>query len=186
MTIALTLLAATAVASARPACTQPPPGAASSPVPLSVMRSVPPPAIAARLLAEHNRARAAVGVPPLIWDQRLAISAAAWAPELSRLGRLVHSPRGARVCQRENLLQALPGRSPEQMVQVWVAERRNFVPGIFPNVSRTGNWADIAHYSQIVWRQTTSVGCAIFSDRRFDWLVCRYSPPGNIDGRRVP
>ena len=184
MTILLSLLAAT-VASARPACTLPP-VVASPPLPLSVMRSVPPPAIAARLLAEHNRARAAAGVPPLIWDNRLAISAAVWAPELSRLGRLVHSPRASRICQRENLVQAVPGQSPEQMVQQWLAERRNFVPGIFPNVSRTGSWSDVAHYSQIVWRQTTSVGCAIFSDRRFDWLVCRYSPPGNIDGRRVP
>lgn len=185
----LSLLVAAAVAAAapaRPACTLPPRAASSPAIPLSVLRAVPPPAIAARLLAEHNRARAAVGVPPLQWDDRLALSAAAWGPELSRLGTLVHSPRAARVCQRENLLRGLPGQSPEQMVQVWLSEGRNFVPGVFPAVSRTGNWNDISHYSQIIWRQTTKVGCAIFPDPRFNWLICRYSPPGNIDGRRVP
>jgi hypothetical protein len=61
-----------------------------------------------------------------------------------------------------------------------------FVPGVFPAVSRTGNWIDVAHYTQIVWPTTTRVGCAIYSSRSWDFLICRYSPSGNIDGRRVP
>ncbi|WP_197707084.1 CAP domain-containing protein [Calothrix sp. NIES-3974] len=25
----------------------------------------------------------------------------------------------------------------------------------------TGNWVDVGHYTQIIWRNTTEVGCAI-------------------------
>ena len=68
---------------------------------------------------------------------------------------------------------------------MWSAERRNFVPGVFPNVSRTGNWFHVSHYSQIIWPTTARVGCGL-SGGRFDVLVCRYSPAGNIDRQRVP
>jgi len=76
--------------------------------------------------------------------------------------------------------------SPEQMVAGWLSERNDFRPGVFPAVSRSGNWFKVGHYSQILWPTTTRVGCAIQSSRAWDFLVCRYSPPGNIDGRRVP
>ncbi|MDQ4087391.1 MAG: CAP domain-containing protein, partial [Pseudomonadota bacterium] len=36
--------------------------------------------ISERILALHNRERAAVGAPPLSWDPALAASAAAYAP----------------------------------------------------------------------------------------------------------
>lgn len=137
------------------------------------------------ILDEHNKARAEVGSPPLQWDPALAAGAAAYAQQLTTLGR-VHAPREGRKDIRENLLQSLRGqRSPREMVGVWIAERRNFVPGIFPNVSRTGNWADVGHWTQMVWPTTTRLGCAIHSDLRFDWTVCRYSPPGNRDGSPI-
>lgn len=144
-------------------------------------------AIASRLLAAHNRERALAGVPPLTWDPILAASAAAYGPTLANLGRLQHSPRTARPTQSENLWMGPRGHySPEQMVGSWAAERGDFRPGIFPNVSRTGNWLDVSHYTQMIWRTTTHVGCAVHSDRRWDFLVCRYSPKGNRDGQRVP
>lgn len=75
--------------------------------------------------------------------------------------------------------------SPEQMVGNWIAERAYYRPGApFPNVSRTGNWTDVAHYTQVVWSGTTHVGCAIYPSANWDYLICRYSPPGNIDGAR--
>jgi hypothetical protein len=71
------------------------------------------------------------------------------------------------------------------MVGNWASERRYFVPGTFPNNSRSGNWEDIGHYTQMIWPTTTHVGCALASNATTDYLVCRYSPAGNVDGRVV-
>ena len=144
--------------------------------------------VARTLLAAHNRERAAIGAPPLQWDPRLAESAAAYGPQLAALGRLVHSPRAGRPGQRENLaMDHSAFTSPERLIGTWTAEKERFVPGLFPGVSRTGHWKDVAHYTQMVWKTTTHVGCAIHTDgRQWSYLICRYSPPGNIDGRRCP
>jgi len=140
-----------------------------------------------RLLIAHNQARAEVGAPPLQWDPYLAQSAASYGPALASLGRLVHSPRTGREEQRENLWMGPRGHyRPEEMVSAWVDERRLFEPGTFPNVSRTGRWKDVAHYTQMIWKSTTRVGCAIHQSGQWDYLICRYSPPGNADGRPVP
>ncbi len=71
------------------------------------------------------------------------------------------------------------------MAGLWSSEARNFVPGVFPNVSRTGNWFDVSHYTQVIWPTTTRVGCALASNGRNDYVVCRFSPAGNIDGKSV-
>src|SRR4051812_25827447 len=41
----------------------------------------------ARLLAAHDRVRAAAGAPPLTWDPGLAEAAASYGPALERLGQ---------------------------------------------------------------------------------------------------
>jgi Cysteine-rich secretory protein family len=141
--------------------------------------------LAYRLLAAQNRERAAVGHAPLVWDAALAASAATYGPTLARLRHLVHSPRASRPGQRENLAMAYHGTlSPEQLVGMWSAEKRYLRPGIFPAVSSSGNWVDVAHYTQMVWPTTTHVGCALYQ-ADWDYLICRYSPPGNIDGKPV-
>ncbi len=146
-----------------------------------------PMSAAARLLAVHNKERARVNAPPLRWDPHLAASAASYGPVLARMGRLQHSPRASRPGQRENLWMGPRGTySPEQMVGGWIAERALFRPGVFPHVSRTGNWSDVAHYTQMIWKGTTRVGCAIQPAGRVEYLICRYSPPGNVDGKYLP
>ena len=143
--------------------------------------------IANRLLAAHNGERAKVGVPPLQWDANLAVAAASYGPALASLGRLQHSPRANRPGQRENLWRGTRGAfSPEQMVANWVEEKAYFQAGLFPYVSSTGNWSDVAHYTQIIWRSTTRVGCATHASGNTEYLICRYSPPGNTDGKPVP
>lgn len=140
-----------------------------------------------RILAAHNRERAIVGAPPLTWDASLAAHAASYGPVLARLHMLVHSTRAGRPGERENLAMAWHGTmSPEQLVGMWSAEKRQLEPGseLFPGISRTGRWEDIAHYTQMVWPTTTRVGCAIYS-ADWDYLICRYSPPGNIDGKPI-
>ena len=145
-------------------------------------------AASVRLLAAHNAERSRVGVPPLMWDTALAAQATAYAAQLARLGILRHSDRRARGgSQGENLWMGSRGAySPEQMVAGWASERRMFRAGKFPAVSRADNWADVAHYTQMIWRGSQRLGCGIASSSRYDVLVCRYSPAGNIDGRPVP
>ena len=141
-----------------------------------------------RVLAVHNRHRAAAGVPRLTWDRRLAAEAARYGPALGALGgRLAHSPRAGRRGQGENLWMGTAGVfAVEAMVGSWADERRYFRPGIFPAVSTTRNWADVGHYTQMIWRGTTHLGCALHRSRRWDYLICRYAPSGNVDGRPVP
>ena len=151
------------------------------------MSNIPRNDLALRILALHNAARAEVGAPPMQWDPSLAASASAYGPALASVGRLVHSPRETRPGQRENLAMAWTDTaSPEQLVGVWTDEKRLFYPGAFPNVTRTGNWSDVAHYTQMIWKGTTHVGCATYDARGWTYLICRYSPPGNIDGKPVP
>ena len=140
-----------------------------------------------QILAAHNAWRAQAGVGPLVWDNALGTAAAEWAQRLAFTGVFQHSDRHARRGIGENLWYGTHNAySLESMVSVWAAEKRNFVPGIFPNVSRTGNWMDVAHYTQLIWPATRRVGCALASNGRTDYLVCRYETAGNIDGRRVP
>jgi hypothetical protein len=144
---------------------------------------VPLDPVAAKILAAHNRERALVGVPPLQWDPALASGAASYGPALAASGTLQHSPKASRPGQRENLWRGTRGAySLDQMMASWSAEKRYFRPGIFPNVSTTGNWLDISHYSTMIWPTTTRLGCALYSSATWDYLICRYSPPGNIDG----
>ena len=141
--------------------------------------------LSAALLAAHNHERVLVGHRPLEWDPDLAASAAAYGPVLAALGRLEHSPRESRPGQRENLAMATRGSmTPEQLVGLWAREKLLLQPGLFPAVSRTGQWKDVAHYTQMVWPTTTRVGCAVHV-AAMDYLICRYSPPGNIDGKAV-
>src|SRR5437763_4401340 len=116
--------------------------------------------IAARILATHNEQRAAVGAPPLQWDATLAAHAASYGPVLASIRRLVHSPRAGRPGERENLAMAWHGTlSPEQLVDMWTREKRLLEPGLFPAVSRTGEWEDVAHYTQMVWPKIGRASC---------------------------
>jgi hypothetical protein len=139
------------------------------------------------LLALHNRERASIGAPPLAWDPALARAAAAYGPALARLGKLAHSEPATRPGQGENLWMGTRGAyALEEMAGGWAGEKSLFSPGTFPGVSRSGNWSDVGHYTQMIWKGTSRVGCALHTSRDWDFLVCRYSPPGNVVGQRVP
>jgi len=142
---------------------------------------------AARMLAAHNRERAAIGVPALGWDAKLAADAAEWAAHLSARNRLAHAPdEGAAAQEGENLWAGTANRfGLEAMVQLWIDEKRDFKPGTFPNNSRSGDIEAVGHYTQLVWRATTKVGCALAHGRQLDVLVCRYANPGNVMGDRA-
>lgn len=140
-----------------------------------------------RILAAQNREREKMAVPPLQWDEKLAAGAADWAHHLSATGRFEHSPDTNDVDpEGENIWGGTPGYYlPENMVGLWVAEKKNFKPGIFPANSRSGQVEDVSHYTQLVWRRTTHVGCALSAAGAEEILVCRYSSSGNVIGQHV-
>ena len=139
-----------------------------------------------RILAAHNSERARARVPALVWDDALGRAAASYATEMAMTGRFAHSDRAARPGTGENLWMGTHGAfSIEAMVGGWASEKRFFHAGTFPNVSRTGDWSDVGHYTQMIWPTTQRVGCALASTGRVDYLVCRYAYKGNVDGRIV-
>ena len=140
-----------------------------------------------RLLAAHNRERAAIGVPALRWDSSLAEDAAAWGRELAASGAFEHEETDpdAEDPEGENLWGGTKGAyTPEEMVGLWVEEKKNFRPAPIPSVSRTGDFEDVGHYTQLVWRDTDRVGCALASGAQEEVLVCRYRTAGNVEGER--
>ncbi len=139
---------------------------------------------AERLLVAHNVERDRQGVTRLKWSGRLAAQAQAWASTLARSNRFEHAADSSGA--GENLWMGTAGHySPEDMIEGFVSERRHFRPGRFPDVSSTGNWADIGHYTQLIWPATQEVGCAVSRGSDSDILVCRYYPAGNMMGEEV-
>lgn len=135
-----------------------------------------------RILAAHNRERAALGVPQLRWNPALAASARSWADYLGRTGAFRHDLQED---EGENLWAGTRGHySAEAMVGAWVEEKKHFRPGAFPHNSSTGQVGDVGHYTQVAWRRTHEVGCALAKSAQEDVLVCRYAQAGNIIGER--
>ncbi|MGN6268330.1 MAG: CAP domain-containing protein [Sphingomonas sp.] len=146
-----------------------------------------PAALQRILLDRQNAARRAVGVPPLVWNEALAADARAYAGQMARTGRFAHAdqPQGPGR-EGENLWTGTrDAYSYREMVDAWVAEKRWFKNGVTPDFSTTGHYEDVAHYTQIIWRDSKAVGCALASNRSDDYLVCRYSPPGNVVGQKA-
>lgn len=137
-------------------------------------------------LQEHNSARAEFGSAPLRWNPALAREAQGWARHLAARNQLRHSQRSERGGAGENLWMGTRGYfKPTQMIASFVEERAHFVPGRFPEVSRTGVWEDVGHYTQIVWPETRELGCALAAGAQYDVLVCRYWPAGNRIGDTI-
>lgn len=150
-------------------------------------RPASPPSLAernARLLALHNQVRANVDAPALVWDANLAEGAARWAAQLGDSGMLEHS--GVEDLGENLWTGTADYYSIDAMVRAWADEQRDFRPGRFPNISRSGDWSAVGHYTQMIWRDTRSVGCGLYHGRQWDVLVCRYAPAGNVMGEPVP
>lgn len=134
--------------------------------------------MAYQFLAPQNAARASLGLPPLAWDERVA-SYARWYAQ-SRRGdcALVHSsgPYG------ENLFWGSgTGWAPAQAVAAWVSERPRY-----DYWSNSCSGGMCGHYTQIMWRSTRRVGCAMVTcyNGRGTFITCNYDPPGNYVGVR--
>lgn len=142
----------------------------------------------AEVLETHNEVRAsavptpAPALPPLVWADDLAASAQAYADQCvfahdSELGFLgenlfVNAPAGSQT-----------GRS---VVLGWASEASDY------DYNSNSCSGVCGHYTQIVWRDTTELGCGVatcngiqnFTNGEGELWVCRYRAPGNFIGER--
>ncbi len=151
-----------------------------APLPVEEMESI--------WLTEHNIARHQTGGKPLIWDQSLADDARKWAMYLAATSQFEHAQQAEGLSvQGENLwMGTARSYTPKQMVGSWIKERTQYKSGRFPAISRTGNWIDVGHYTQLIWPETKKVGCALARNAEDEFLVCRYWPAGNVIGDILP
>lgn len=138
------------------------------------------------LLDTHNGERKVFGSDALKWSPKLAGEAQKWADDLAKRDVMEHASFEKRRGAGENIWVGTRGRyTTKQMIDAFIAEKADFKPGEFPKVTKSGNWANVGHYTQLVWPETKEVGCAIAENRMDEFLVCRYFPAGNIRGVKL-
>lgn len=138
----------------------------------------------ARSMVEaHNAVRTQVGVGPVIWDATAADFAQRYVSTLAGTCDLRHSAGSG---YGENLAAWTGDAPPTQAVAQWAEEKSSYRGGGGP--FRNSDMV-AGHYTQVVWRATTHVGCGRTSCSKdgFTWtlLSCNYSPPGNMLGART-
>jgi uncharacterized protein YkwD len=131
--------------------------------------------IAQRFVDAHDRVRAQHCAAPLTWSPKLAAVAQKWADSLRDQGcKFGHS--GGQY--GENLAAGTEGvLDPEATVKMWYDEIAKYK---FPD---GGFSMDTGHFTQVVWRGTTQVGCGHSSCNGNDIWVCNYDPAGNWEGQ---
>ena len=140
------------------------------------------------IIAAQNRYRAEVNVVPLNWSENLS----AQAQKCANYNAANFLPSGRQKHCRtpgfgQNIAMATSSLhlNLTQMVNAWGNEKRNFLNGAYPSVSATGSPDAVSHYTQMIWQDTSEVGCAKANASGYDILVCDYSPQGNINGTAV-
>lgn len=131
----------------------------------------------AEILSAHNKYRTELNISGLTWSNELAESAQQWADSLAGTNSFSHSDTN----NGENIWQGTANSFTQtQMVDGWGSEKQYFKYGTFPDVSTTGKSSDVGHYTQVIWRNTTEVGCGLATGSNGkDVFVCQYNPSGN-------
>ncbi|BFZ54170.1 sterol-binding protein [Savitreella phatthalungensis] len=168
---ATTTLATTTAPATTPAATTP---ASTAPASLkdASFPYVDQQAFVSQMLDYHNQYRARHGAPALTWSTTLAQQALQWANGKS-WSHTPNNPNG------ENLATGTY-TNPAKYVFMWYDEVRMY------DYSKPGFTHDTGHFTQLVWKSTSQVGCAMTNTATTDmptypyYLVCEYSGPGNI------
>jgi pathogenesis-related protein 1 len=129
-------------------------------------------------LSVVNKARADVGVPPLVWDESIAAHARSWARVRVADCELIHSNSR----YGENLAKGSdPRYSLSDAARLWLDEKSNYD---LPSHACV-NGRECLHYTQLVWRTSTRVGAArARCGNGWTYVVAHFDPPGNWLGRR--
>lgn len=143
----------------------------------------------AEFLRIHNAARKEVGVAPLAWSDDLAQSAQEWADQLAKTGKLEPQPEAK---HGENLGMGTGNYTPATAANAWLAEKAQYDPkvtapkGTGKRASNRGEKAaKVAHYTQMVWGKSTTVGYGIAKTADGQTIVvAHYSPRGNLPGEK--
>ncbi|MDD4964346.1 MAG: CAP domain-containing protein [Gallionella sp.] len=138
------------------------------------------------IVSAHNNWRNQVGVAGLSYSPALAVSAQMWAIHLKNTNQC--NMRHSSGKYGENLYWAsawsngvIQNVTPKQVVDSWAGEKVNFNEA--NNTCAEGKVC--GHYTQVVWKKTTSVGCAVaVCDSNHQVWVCQYEPAGNWVGQR--
>ncbi|RJE74223.1 pathogenesis-related family 1 protein [Reichenbachiella sp. MSK19-1] len=130
------------------------------------------------ILERHNFWRADVGVGEIKYSEELAEVANKWAIELKKQDCAFKHSRNS---FGENLFKGTVGYyTAGDAIDAWGNEKANY------NYSKNTCDANkvCGHYTQIVWKNTTEVGCAkVICNGNVTW-VCNYNPPGNFVGEK--
>jgi uncharacterized protein YkwD len=147
--------------------------------------------LAQTAVAAHNDVRAhaspapSPALPQMQWSAEVASVAQQWA------NHCVYAHNQGRGDLGENIAASSPGywSSIAGVVQAWASEAAAYDYG--SNTCAQG--AVCGHYTQLVWRSTTLIGCAYArctanspfpGSPTWDYWVCDYSPPGNWLGEK--
>ncbi len=146
----------------------------------------------AAMVSAHNKWRTDVGVKQkLSYSPALAASSQVWANQLKQSNhcKMKHSEPDGRYGENLYWASALKwsdGRnelqkiSPQHVVDSWGSEKADY--SYKSNRCTPGKMC--GHYTQVVWRTTQKVGCAmaVCKDTQQQIWVCQYQPAGNWMG----
>ncbi|MEO7735254.1 MAG: CAP domain-containing protein [Kofleriaceae bacterium] len=151
------------------------------------------PAELAGITLAHNQVRAMVttanALPSLAWDASLAATAAAYVatcPDSDGDGLVDHNDNrsvGHPFYVGENIYASSGTANAAGAVTAWADERAHYHDDA--NTCDAGQAC--GHYTQVVWRATEKLGCALHACPGLKYpstIVCDYGPGGNIGGQK--
>ncbi|PPQ92432.1 hypothetical protein CVT25_008653 [Psilocybe cyanescens] len=126
----------------------------------------------------HNSYRAQYRAPAVTWSNDLYPGTLAWAKQC----QFHHSSGGGKY--GENLFAGTGNTGLDPGVKSWMNEAAHY------DWNKPGFSSATGHFTQVVWKGSKQVACAladcragtIFSQAS-KYLVCRYSPAGNVIGQ---
>uniref|UniRef100_A0A0K0FCA4 CAP domain-containing protein (inferred by orthology to a human protein) n=1 Tax=Strongyloides venezuelensis TaxID=75913 RepID=A0A0K0FCA4_STRVS len=126
---------------------------------------------------EQNLYRARHGASPLTYDYGyLEKKAQNYAEYLSNNEIFMHDPSNSANRIGENL--AMSSKSQISiMTRSWYEEIQKY------NFQKCDAQSGCGHFTQMIWKSTTKVGCGVSESRSgIVYMVCKYSPAGNVIG----